>query len=138
MKKYLLLLTAVALSACQTTPYSSALYTDPAKLAEQKSCADITNDLQKVNQIIEDSGDSRTEKLMKDTAVSAAKTGVSASGALGNAGAYANIGLNFFTNLYGINKAERKAQALENAYTHHDLLSEAFQIKGCDKTLLKQ
>ena len=121
---------ALSLSACQTVP-SDALYTDPAKLAEQKSCKDIAADIEKANKIIEGSGDSATGKLMKDTAVSAAKTGVSVSGVLGSAGAFAGLGVNFLTGLYGINKAEREAKLLDNAYTYRDLLAEASHIKGC-------
>ena len=69
---------------------------------------------------------------MKSTAVSAAKTGVSASGVLGSAGAFAGLGLNFVTGLYSINKAEREAEQLENAYSYRDLLAEAYYMKGCE------
>ena len=122
---------ALSVSACQSVP-QDALYTDPAKLAEQKTCEQIATDMDKANAIINKNPDSATGKLMKDTAVSAARTGVSLSGVLGSAGAFAGLGVNFVTGLYGINKTEREAKLLDNAYTYRDLLAEAAHIKGCE------
>jgi len=124
-------LVATSLSACQTVPSGDVLYTDPAKLAQQKTCEDIAAEVEKTNNIISGSGDSATGRLMKNTAINAAGRGVSMSGVLGQAGAFAGLGVNFLTGLYGINKAEREAKLLENAYTYRGLLAEAAHIKGC-------
>ena len=131
MKKTLLAIATLALCACQTTGSTIALDTDPARLADRRTCADLAAEINAVDNLINKNGSSPTEKLAKDTAVSAAKTGVSTSGVLGSAGAYAGIGVNFITGLYSINAAEREARALENAYIRRDILHEAFEIKQC-------
>jgi len=121
------------LFSCTTSPEklrSNVTYQEVAKVS---SCEEISTKIKQLNEILESVTPSETERLYKDTAMSAAKTGVSLSGILGAAGPLASLGINFMEGLYKINTkkrqeaikiaAEEKKTLMWNAYYHKECIS---------------
>lgn len=128
-----MIMTIFSLCACQTAPMNNASENrDYVSVAETYSCEEISNEIERMEKIIDSSSPSETERLFTNTAISAARTGINVSGALGSAGAFVGIGIGFFQNLYSINGKKRQQQMKDIAYEQQNVMLDAYYYKPCD------
>ena len=130
-KSYVLMMCIFLLASCQTATPLSSEHTVPEDIAAKLTCGEISTEIYKMDQILDSASPSETERLMQDTAVSAAKTGLSYSGALGGAGPFAGLGLNFMQRLYSINAKQRQQEVKDAAQIHKTIMLDAYDYKGC-------
>ena len=130
MRYFILLLFMIPLSGCSTSsPYKSD--TTFQQIVDTQSCEDISKNIDQMEKILASNSPSETQKLLENTAISAAKTGVSLSGVLGSAGPFASIGVNFMQRLYSINATERQNAIKQAAEEERDLMFDAYYHKEC-------
>lgn len=134
MYKHRLLVVAILpLAACQSAPMTpSSEYQDYVQIAEENSCDEISSEIERMEKILDSATPSETEALFRNTAISAARTGLNLSGALGSAGAFANLGIGFMHNLYNINAKKRQQQMKDIALERQSIMLDAYYYKGCD------
>lgn len=129
--KILLSFAVISLSACATSPQSTSLNATPQEVAESYSCGEISQKIDQLDEILASVSPSETQKLYKDTAISAAKTGVSLSGVLGAAGPFVNLGVNFMEGLSKVNGKKRQEAIKQAAEEEKFLLLDAYDFKRC-------
>jgi len=127
----MILLCAFSLNACATSPDNLRSNVASEEIAKTSSCEEISQKIAKLDKILESVSPSETEKLYKDTAMSAVKTGVSLSGILGAAGPLASLGVNFMEGLYKINTKNRQAAIKQAAEEEKFIMWDAYYLKEC-------
>ena len=128
MKRIFVLL--LLLPACATSVPDEGV--DVQRIAAQNSCEQLSDKIDAMEAVIENAAPSETTEIVQDTAINAAKTGVQVSGALGSAGAFAGIGINFLHRLYSADAKTRQAEARDIAFARQSILIDAYYEKGCE------
>jgi len=104
---------------------------DYTEIAEKYSCQDISEEIDRMEAVLASASPSETERLFTNTAISAARTGVNVSGVLGNAGAFAGIGMNFLQQFYALNAEKRQQKIKDIALEQQNILWDAYSYKNC-------
>jgi hypothetical protein len=117
----------LVLTSCQ----SIQAETSPDFIAQNRSCAQIAQGIAEMDGMINSNKPSPSGELVQNTAVSAAQTGLSQSGAFGTAGPFAGLGMNFLRGLYSINAAEQRQKTVSLAHGNKVILLEAYEMKAC-------
>lgn len=131
MRYFVLLLFTASLLGCSSVPNSYRSGVTIQQIVEIQSCEQISKGIDQMEEILASNTPSETEKLVKNTAISAAKTGVSMSGVLGSAGPFASLGVNLMQGLYSINATQRQNAIKQAAQEERDLLFDAYYYKEC-------
>ena len=130
MNKTFLVL-VLLLTACSTTAVKQDHYSVD-QLSTHYSCEDLSLEIDETEKVIADAAPSETEDIVQDTAIDAGVKGIQVSGALGTAGVFAGIGINFFRRLYDSDAKTRREQTIDDALTRQNALIEAYYLKNCD------
>jgi len=101
------------------------------EIAEALTCEEISQKIDKLDEILESVSPSETERLYKDTAMTAAKAGVSLSGILGAASPFASLGISFVEGLYKINAKKRQGAIKQAAEEEKFIMWDAYYLKEC-------
>lgn len=128
MKVWALILIGLLTACAAASTYDE---TDATYVADHLSCDQISDDIEETDTIIDSATPSETQDIVQDTAVQAARTGVQVSGALGSAGVFAGIGMNFLHRLYSVNAKTRQQEMKDIASARQSILIDAYYLKSC-------